>query len=259
MKYFLASAIAAGLLCGADFDILLRNGRLVDGTGNPSWTGDVGVRNGRIAAMGRLNGRTADLMIDARGMIVAPGFIDIHNHSDYTLLVDGNAESMIRQGVTSMILGEGGSAAPIGGKQIGADEEPPTGEQVDWKDFTGYFHRLQGRGISPNVGTYVGSSQVWTYVHGMAAGPPTAAELTQMQELVRQAMRQGALGVASSLSGPPGSWIETETLIAMCHAAGEFGGIYSTHMRTEGQGVSNPSLRRSGSGAKPACLSTSSI
>ena len=162
---------------------------------------------------------------------MAPGFIDIHNHSDYTLLKDGNAESMIRQGVTSMILGEGGSAAPVGGKQ--QEKEYP----ADWHDFSGYFARLLKGGISTNVGTYVGSSQIWTYVRGERAGPPTAAELAQMQELVREAMRQGALGVASSLSGPPGSWIDTGSLIAMCKAASEFGGIYSTHMRTEGQGV----------------------
>jgi N-acyl-D-aspartate/D-glutamate deacylase len=231
MKCLLALVIASGLLCGADFDVLIRNGRIVDGAGNPSWGGDVAVSGGKIAAMGPLNGRTADLIIEARGMIVAPGFIDIHNHSDYTLLVDGNAESMIRQGVTSLILGEGGSAWPAGGKQIEKEE------QSGWKDFTGYFQRLLEHGISLNVGTYVGSSQVWTYVRGERAGPPTAGELSQMEDLVREAMRQGALGVASSLSGPPGSWIDTGTLIAMCRAASEFGGIYSTHMRTEGQGV----------------------
>ena len=181
--------------------------------------------------MGRLTGSTAQTVIEARGLVVSPGFIDIHNHSDYTLLTDGNAESMVRQGVTSMILGEGGSAAPVGGKQ--QDKEYP----ADWHDFRGYFARLLKGGISTNVGTYVGSSQVWTYVHGDHAGPPAAAEVAQMQDLVRDAMRQGALGVASSLSGPPGSWIDTDTLIAMCRAASEFGGIYSTHIRTEGQGV----------------------
>jgi N-acyl-D-aspartate/D-glutamate deacylase len=231
MQRFLLVGIAAGLLCGADFDVLIRNGRIVDGTGNPSWAGDVAVRAGKIAAMGPLSGRTADLVIEARGMVVAPGFIDIHDHSDYSLLVDGNGESMIRQGVTSIILGEGGSAAPVGGKQIEKEE------QSGWKDLAGYFDLLLKRGISPNVGTYVGSSQIWTYVRGPKAGPPTEAELSEMQELVREAMRQGALGVASSLSGPPGSWIDTGTLIAMCRAASEFGGIYSTHMRTEGQGV----------------------
>lgn len=221
----------AALAAAQDFDILIRNGRLVDGTGNPAYTGDVGIRGNRIAAIGRLAGRSAARTIDAAGLTVAPGFIDVHNHSDYTIVEDGNAESMVRQGVTTMILGEGGSAAPIGGKQS------PTPEKPDWRDFEGYFARLLRQGISTNIGSYVGSSQVWTYVHGEKAGPATAAEVEQMRELVRQAMRQGALGVASSLSGPPGSWIDTDTLVAMCAAAGEFGGRYSTHMRTEGYGV----------------------
>ena len=230
MKWILALACTA-MLHAQTFDVLIRDGRIVDGTGNPSWVGDVGIRQGKIAAMGRLAGAAARTVIDARGLVVAPGFIDIHNHSDYTLLIDGNAESMVRQGVTSMILGEGGSAAPVGGKQ--QEKEFP----ADWHDFRGYFARLLQHGISANVGTYVGSSQIWTYVRGEQSGPPTAPELAQMQALVRQAMEQGALGVASSLSGPPGSWIDTHSLIAMCQAASEFGGIYSTHMRTEGQGV----------------------
>ncbi|HZT30824.1 MAG TPA: D-aminoacylase [Bryobacteraceae bacterium] len=219
-------------LAGAqDFDVLIRGGRIVDGTGNPSFLGDVGIRGGRIAAMGPLAGKTANRVIDASGRVVSPGFIDIHNHSDYTVLVDGNAQSMIRQGVTSMIFGEGGSAAPVGGKQDRA------AERADWTDFNGYFAKLLRQGISTNIGTYVGSSQIWTYVHGEHAGPVSAAELEQMRALVRQAMQQGALGVASSLSGPPGSWIDTDTLVAMCAEAGKAGGIYSTHMRTEGQGV----------------------
>ena len=230
MRFILVLAVAAALHAQS-FDILIRNGRIVDGTGNPSWVGDVGIREGKIAGMGHLAGSQAKTVIDARGLVVAPGFIDIHNHSDYTLLTDGNAESMIRQGVTSMILGEGGSAAPVGGKQQEHEFH------ADWHDFTGYFARLLKGGISTNIGTYVGSSQIWTYVHGEQAGPPSAAELLQMQELVRQAMQQGALGVSSSLSGPPGSWIDTDTLVAMCKAASGFGGIYSTHMRTEGQGV----------------------
>jgi N-acyl-D-aspartate/D-glutamate deacylase len=130
-----------------------------------------------------------------------------------------------------MILGEGGSAAPVGGKQ---DRES---KGTDWTDFKGYFARLRRQGISTNIGSYVGSSQVWTYVRGPKAGPPTPAELDQMRGLVKEAMEQGALGVASSLSGPPGSWIDTDTLVAMCDVAARYGGIYSTHMRTEGIGI----------------------
>jgi N-acyl-D-amino-acid deacylase len=221
----------SAFVAAQEFDVLIRNGKVVDGTGNPYWYGDVAIRDGKIAAMGKLDGRTAKQTIDAKGLVVTPGFIDIHNHSDYTLVTDGNAESMIRQGVTSMIFGEGGSAAPVGGKQEGRRGTP------DWTDFRGYFDRLLKNGISTNIGTYVGSSQIWTYVRGPQAGPPTPAEVAEMQRLVREAMEQGALGVASSLSGPPGSWIDTNTLVAMCQAASPYGGIYSTHMRTEGQGV----------------------
>ncbi|HYO83399.1 MAG TPA: amidohydrolase family protein [Bryobacteraceae bacterium] len=203
------------------FDVLIQGGRVVDGTGNPWRLADVGVRGGRIAAVGNLRGQPATRIVDAAGLVVAPGFIDIHNHSDDTVLQDGNAESMIRQGVTTMIFGEGGSAAP----------------SKEFPDFGSYFTRVEKSGISTNIGTYVGSSQIWTEVRGARAGPPTPAELSAMQEHVRKAMQQGAFGVASSLSGPPGAWIDTATLIAMCKAAGEYGGIYSTHMRTEGQGV----------------------
>lgn len=221
-----------------DADLLIRGGRIVDGTGNPSFLGDVAVQGDRIVAMGHLGSLRAKRVVEAAGLTVAPGFIDIHNHSDYTLIADGNAESMVRQGVTSMILGEGESAGPVGGKQSpSARAVLPGGGAPDWTDLSGYFARLLRQGISTNVGSYVGSSQIWTYVRGERSGPPTAAELDQMRALVRQAMEQGALGVSSSLSGPPGSWIDTNTLIAMCQAAAPFGGSYSTHMRTEGRGV----------------------
>ncbi|MGH9769872.1 MAG: N-acyl-D-amino-acid deacylase family protein [Blastocatellia bacterium] len=205
----------------AEFDLLIRNGRVVDGTGNPSFVGDVGVRDSKLAAIGRLANRSATRVIDANGLVVAPGFIDIHNHSDDTILEDGDAQSMVRQGVTSMIFGEGGSAAP----------------SEQWKDFSSYFAELLRRGVSTNVGSYLGSSTVWTRIHGSRAGPATADELNRMRAVVREAMEQGALGVASSLSGPPGVWIDTDTLVAMCEVASEYGGIYSTHIRTEGEGV----------------------
>jgi N-acyl-D-aspartate/D-glutamate deacylase len=220
------------LLGAQDFDVLIRGGRIVDGTGNPSYVGDIGIRGGRIAAMGKLDGKSAARAIDAKGLTVAPGFIDIHNHSDYSIVTDGDAQSMVRQGVTSMIFGEGGSAAPVGGKQTSRDFN-----RADWTDFAGYFARLLKQGISTNIGTYVGSSQIWTYVRGPKAGPPAPEELAAMRAEVRKAMEQGALGVASSLSGPPGSWIDTDTLVAMCQEAARYGGIYSTHMRTEGFGV----------------------
>lgn len=206
---------------GQEYDLILRNGLLVDGTGNPSFRGDLAVKDGRIAALGLLAGKTAKRVIDVRGLVVSPGFIDIHNHSDSSLLADGNAQSMVRQGVTTMIFGEGESAAP----------------SRDFPRFTDYWARLRKQGISTNVGSYVGSSQVWVQTHGPKAGPPSAESLAKMRALVRQAMEDGALGVSSSLSGPPGAWIDTATLVAMCEEAAPFGGLYSTHMRTEGQGV----------------------
>ncbi|HMB29980.1 MAG TPA: amidohydrolase family protein, partial [Blastocatellia bacterium] len=205
----------------AEFDLLIRNGRILDGTGNPSFVNDVGLRDGKIAAIGALANARAARVIDANGLAVAPGFIDIHNHSDDTVLEDGDAQSMVRQGVTSMIFGEGGSAAP----------------SATWKDFSSYFAELKRRGVSTNIGSYIGSGAVWTTVHGDKAGPASADELNRMRAVVREAMEQGALGVASSLSGPPGVWIDTDTLVAMCEAAAPYGGIYSTHIRTEGEGV----------------------
>ena len=228
-------------LCSAQtYDLIIRGGWVVDGTGNPGFHADIALRDGKIQQIGHIlpNAPTKGT-IEAKGKVVTPGFFDIHNHSDPTLLVDGNAESMIRQGVTSMILGEGMSAAPVGGKQ---EQGTATGleisrDQAGWTDFAGYFTKLLQQGISTNVGSFVGSSQIWTYVRGPRSGPPTASELAAMSNQVRIAMRQGALGVSSSLSGPPGSWIDTPTLLAMCQAAAPYGGRYATHMRTEGHGV----------------------
>ncbi|NWG14337.1 MAG: D-aminoacylase [Acidobacteria bacterium] len=202
-------------------DIVIQQGRVVDGTGNPWFLADVGIRGGKIEAIGDLRGRAAVRRIDASGMVVAPGFFDIHNHSDYTIVEDGDAQSMVRQGVTSMILGEGSSAAP----------------SKRWRNFTGYFDELRRRGISTNIGSFLGSDLVWLAVHGDRAGPAAPEEHERIRAVVRSAMKEGALGVACSLSGPPGNWIDTASLVAMCEAAAEFGGIFSIHMRTEGSGV----------------------
>ncbi len=222
MVVALALPRPASAAAGAtDFDLLVRGGRIVDGTGNPAFVADVGIRGGKIVALGRLAGKTAGRTLDATGLVVAPGFIDIGSHAGEALLVDGRAESMVRQGVTSLILGEAGSGAP----------SPAFPELRD------FFARLLRDGIVPNVGTLVNASQVWAQVHGPRAGPASAAEQGQMQALVKTAMEQGALGVSTWLSAPPGSFIDTDTLVAMCRAAAPFGGLYAAHLRSEGEGV----------------------
>lgn len=221
IAFALALLLSALPLAGQPFDLLIRNGRIVDGTGNAWFRGDVAIQGNRIAAVGFLKGASAKRVLDAQGLIVAPGFIDIHNHSDETLLVDGNVQSFIRQGVTSMIFGEGGSMAP----------------SKEYPRLRDYFAAVRKSGVSANIATYVGSSQIWMHVRGPKPAPPEPAELERMRGAVREAMLDGALGVASSLSGPPGAWIDTNSLIEMCKVAGEYGGIYSTHMRTEGFGV----------------------
>jgi len=217
---FLLVLLAASLMA-QDFDILIRGGRIVDGTGNPSFHGDIGIKDGNIAAMGNLAGRTASRSISARGLAVTPGFIDIHNHSDRTIQTDGDAESMVRQGVTSMIFGEGSSAAPTS----------------RYPRFRDYWAALLEQGISTNIGSYVGSSLIFESTHGNEQGPATAAEVEEMRTLIRQAMEDGALGVSTSLHQPPGFWISTDEIVEMAKVAAEYGGIYSTHTRGEGTEV----------------------
>ena len=232
MRLLFALLGLAAAVCGQDFDVLIRGGRIVDGAGNPAWTGDIGIRGGRIAAMGRLAGKTAERTIDAAGLTVAPGFIDIHNHSDYTIVRDGNAESMVRQGVTTMILGEGGSAAPVGGKQE---------RRCGTAGLEGLRRLLRAPAAARHRDEHRHLRGVEPDLDLRARGEGRAAYSSRSRcRCARWCGRpcgKGALGVASSLSGPPGSWIDTDTLVAMCEAAGEYGGSYSTHMRTEGNGV----------------------
>jgi len=217
----IATLLLSGRVAAQDFDILIRNGRIADGTGNPTFHSDLAIRNGRIAALGKLTGRTAARTIDAMGLVVAPGFIDMHNHSDEAVLADGNAESMIRMGVTSMILGEGSSAAPTG----------------QFPRFRDYWAALLRNGVSTNIGSYIGSGLVFQAAHGPKPGPATPAEIEKIRALIREAMEDGALGVSTSLHQTPGFWISTDELVEMAKIAGEYGGIYSTHTRSEGEEV----------------------
>src|SRR5262249_35383309 len=159
------------------YDVIVSNGRVIDGTGNPWFKADVAIKGDRIAAVGRVNGK-AKLVIDAKGKIVAPGFIDVHSHSDYLLLEDGTARSKIHQGVTTEVLGEGRSVAPNKGK-LSARTAKVKGKEVKWEDLTGYFEALEKGGTSVNVATYVGLDNVWLSVMGTSHERPTKEQLAE--------------------------------------------------------------------------------
>ncbi|MFO0891425.1 MAG: amidohydrolase family protein [Isosphaeraceae bacterium] len=219
------------------YDVLIRNGRIVDGTGNPWFHGDVAVRGGRIAAVGRLDeATTAREVIEARGMVVAPGFIDIHSHSDMPLLRDGSAQSKIRQGVTTEVLGEDTSAGPAMGKHREARVELD-GKPVTWRSLGDYFDVLESRGIAVNVASYVGLGTLLECVRGDALGRPDAAQLEEMQALLDQAMRDGAIGLSSMLASPRELAVTTEDIVALCRVVRQRGGLFSSHIRNEGTGV----------------------
>ena len=216
------------------FDVVITGGSVIDGEGSPAVPADVGIRDGRIARIGDLKSADARRRIDATGLTVAPGFIDIHNHSDFTILRDPKAESMIRQGVTTMVLGESRSAGPV--KPEG-DPSRDDGVTVDWTTLGGYFSRLERQRMSTNIASYVGEEQVWTYVKGYDQTPVTPTELEAMKELVGQAMEEGAMGLSTALLMPPSSLATTGNLTELAKVARRYGGIYSTHIRDEGEGV----------------------
>jgi dihydroorotase/N-acyl-D-amino-acid deacylase len=221
------------------FDLIITNGHIIDGTGSPWYSGDVGIRDGRIAAIGNLSGAPSSRTIDAKGRIVAPGFIDMLGQSELTILVDPRLPSKIYQGITTEITGEGGSVAPLSHATIQADHSTYEHYRLtpDWRTLREYFVRLEKQGIGINFATYVGATQVRRMVLGDDDKQPTAAQLEQMKELVRQAMRDGAVGVSTSLEYPPAPYAKTEELIALAGEAAKFGGIYATHMRSEGDAV----------------------
>ena len=219
----------------APYDLLIAGASVLDGAGGPPVRADVGISGGRIARIGSLGNAAARRRIDAPGLMVAPGFIDIHNHSDFTILSEPKAESMIRQGVTTMVLGESRSAGPI--KAGVNDGAGPSELKVDWTTLGGYFARLERQRMATNIASYVGEEQVWTYVKGYAQSSATPAELEEMNRLVAQAMQEGAMGLSTSLLMPPSSIATTENLIELAKVAKQFGGIYSSHIRDEGEGV----------------------
>jgi len=216
------------------FDLLITNARIVDGTGGPSTTGAVAVRGGRIVGVGRAAG-PAVRTIDAGGKVLAPGFIDAHSHSDFSLLVDGNAESKIRQGVTTEVIGESGSVAPRKAPQGGDSADTRgTGVRPSWTDFAGYFDAVTRSKISVNLLSYVGLGQVREFVMGNDDRAPTADELAKMTALVADAMKQGAYGVATGLIYSPNAYAKLDELIALSKPAAAAGGLYASHLRYDG-------------------------
>jgi N-acyl-D-amino-acid deacylase len=233
----LALLACAAFAQDAPYDVVLLGGRIVDGAGNPWFTGDLAIRGDRIARITPsplLSGAAARVRIDAKGLVVAPGFIDIQSQSGNQFLNgDGRAISKITQGVTTEILGEGTTPAPANDRTAGPAIQPATRRFEGPHGFDAWLKAMQEHGISPNVGSFVGAGTIRMYVKGMDQGSPQAAEVESMQTLVRQAMEDGAFGIASALIYPPGNYAGTPELIAMAKAMSPYGGVYISHMRSE--------------------------
>jgi dihydroorotase/N-acyl-D-amino-acid deacylase len=235
----LAIAAAASAPRGPALDIVITKGHIIDGTGSPWYSGDIGIRDGRIAAIGNLAARSRRRTIDAAGMVVAPGFIDMLGQSELTVLVDPRLPSKIYQGITTEITGEGNSVAPLNDEIIKELESQYRHLQIspDWRTLGQYFARLERQRIGINIASYVGATQVRAMVLGFADRQPTAAQLDQMRKLVRESMADGAVGLSTSLEYPPAPYARTDELIALAAEAARFGGIYATHMRSEGDAI----------------------
>jgi N-acyl-D-amino-acid deacylase len=218
-----------------EFDLVITNGRIIDGTGSPWYSGDIGVRDGKIAAIGNLADAPRARTVDAGRKVVAPGFIDMLGQSDLTILVDPRLPSKIYQGITTEITGEGGSAAPLNDAIMQADRAVYDHYHItpDWRTLRDYFARLEKQGMGINLASYVGATQVRRMVLGDDDKQPTPEQLEQMKALVTQAMRDGAIGLSTALEYAPAPYARTEELIALAGEASKSGGIYATHMRNE--------------------------
>lgn len=226
-------AVTSGCTQPVHYDLIVRGGTVVDGTGIAPTPGDVAITGDRIITVGNLSAASAGHVIDATGLIVAPGFIDVQGQSGTTLLADGNGESHLRQGITTEIIGEGSSPAFWTKDTADVDALAPFGVTFDWTGFNGYFDRLRQRGTTINVGTFVPATTVRRTVIGMDNRPPTAEELTRMEAMVDQAMRDGALGLSSALIYVPGSFAQTDELVSLAKVVAKYQGIYITHIRGE--------------------------
>jgi len=228
--------VSASYAAGGEYDLVIANGHIIDGTGSPWYAGDVAITSGRIAAIGNLAHASRKRTIDAHGMIVAPGFIDMLGQSELTVLVDPRLPSKIFQGITTEITGEGNSVAPMN-DAIVKEEQPQFHHyeiKPDWRTFQQYFARAQKQGIGINMGHYIGATTVREMIIGYDDRAPSADELKRMQAVVAEAMQQGALGLSTSLQYPPAPYAHTDELVALATTAAQYGGVYATHMRSEG-------------------------
>jgi len=239
-------SVAGALTAGSvpqPFDVVIINGHIIDGTGSPWYSGQIGIRAGRIAAIGNLENdprkQSRTRIIDAKGMVVAPGFIDMLGQSEMTMLVDPRLPSKIYQGITTEVTGEGNSAGPVNAAILAADRASYQHLKIvpDWTTLGGYFARIERQGMGINLASYVGATTVRRMVLGDSDVQPTPEQLKAMQALVDQAMREGAVGLSTALQYAPAPYAKTDDLIALASVAGKYGGIYASHMRSEGDAV----------------------
>ncbi|HKQ36469.1 MAG TPA: D-aminoacylase, partial [Verrucomicrobiae bacterium] len=237
MKAALASGlVAVQTALGANYDVIIRGGTVYDGTGTPPITADIAINGDTIRAVGDLSKDKGRIDLQAKGMAVAPGFINMLSWANESLLEDGRSQSDIRQGVTLEVMGEGESMGPLNTtmKKDLVDQQGDIKYKVEWTTLREYLDYLVKRGVSCNVASFVGATTVRIHEIGYTDRPPTKAELERMRQHVRKAMSEGALGVASSLIYAPAFYAKTDELIALAKAAGEYGGIYISHIRSEG-------------------------
>jgi N-acyl-D-amino-acid deacylase len=222
-----------------DYDLLITNGTVIDGSGRARVNADVGIKGDKIAKIGNLRGAKATRIIDARGMIVAPGFIDMLGQSEQYVLIDPRAMSKVMMGVTTEITGEGESIAPVNDRILKEQEDfnRRYNLTVDWRTLGEYFSRLEKQGAGINLGTFVGATQIREYVIGYDDRPPTASELEQMKKLVADAMKDGALGLSTSLQYVPARFAKTDEIVELAKVAHQYGGIYISHQRSEANAI----------------------
>ena len=219
-----------------NFDVLIKNGQIVDGSGKPSYTGAVGINADTIAAIGDLGDATGTTEIDASGLVVAPGFINMLSWATESLIEDGRSMADIKQGVTLEVFGEGWSMGPLN-EAMKKEEQESQGDityDIEWNSLNEYLEYLTNKGISPNVASFVGATTLQINQIGFEDRAPTPQEMDSMKLMVKQAMEEGALGVGSSLIYAPAFYSSTEELIELCKVASEYDGMYISHMRSEG-------------------------